>query len=99
MDFETQQLARLRTGRSAMRLVLTRALHRLLFLGTTLVVWAGHRPVFRASGIGFGRFWRSCWREFGSDLAAMDPRSLSIPRTAAAGKDWRGAALPARGAS
>ena len=98
VDFQTQQLARLRAGRSALRLAVTRALQRLLFFGTTLVVWAGHRSVFRANGAGFARFWRSCWTEFGSDLAAMDPRMVS-PDAVPAWEDRGCAASPAGGAS
>jgi undecaprenyl diphosphate synthase len=73
VDFQTHQLARLRAGRSAALLLVTRALQRLLFLGTTLVVWLCHRPVFRRSGLGFAGFSRTCWTEFGADLAAMEP--------------------------
>src|SRR5205814_12322 len=72
---EEQRHARLRAGRRAALLRLTRALHRLLFLGTVLVVWFGHRRVFEASGIGLVRFWRSCWTELGHDLAAMEPET------------------------
>ena len=97
VDFQTQQLARLRAGRRAALLFLTRALHRLLFLGTVLVVWLGHRRVFEASGMGLVRFWRSCWTEFGRDLAAMEPETRPrgswriAPAAAPAGAGGRGA--------
>src|SRR6266478_2397500 len=103
VDFQTQQLARLRAGRHAALLLLTRALHRLLFLGTVLVVWLGHRRVFEANGMGLVRFWRSCWTEFGHDLAAMEPEtrprwSWRIATAAApAGADGRGAGSPLGG--
>jgi len=103
VDFQTQQLARLRAGRRAALRLLTRALHRLLFLGTVLVVWLAHRRVFAASRIGLARFWRSCWTEFGRDLAAMEPETRPrwswriAPAAAPAGAGGRGAGSPLGG--
>lgn len=71
--FQCQQLARLREERSAAGCWLTRALHRVLFAATMIVVGIDHRRAFRAGGAGVVGFCRAAWREFSSDLPAMTP--------------------------
>jgi hypothetical protein len=73
VEFQVQQLARLRTKRRAPGRALTRALHVLLFAATMIVVGIAHRAVFRASGWGLRGFWRAAWSEFRRDLAGMLP--------------------------
>jgi hypothetical protein len=91
VEFQTEQLRRLQRGRTAPRLWATLALHRLLFVGATLVVAWSHRRTLSRGGFGFHRFRRACRREFTSDvlgrhevLAATegDPLVLEIRRRA-----------------
>src|SRR5262249_18469329 len=59
--FQCERLAVLRRGRCRVFRALTAAVHRVLFAGTTLAVWLGHRRALRAGGFPFRRFWRSAW--------------------------------------
>jgi hypothetical protein len=64
VEFQAQQLARLRAGRSRAAAAVTRAAQRLLYAGTVLVVWLLHRPAIRRGGLTALQWWTSCWREF-----------------------------------
>jgi len=55
-------LIRCRLGRA--NRALRSLCHRALFDGTALMVWRQHRPVFRAAGWEFSRFWRTAHRCF-----------------------------------
>ena len=61
--FQCDYLAVLRETRRPLLSTLTEAVHRFLFFGTCIVVWNSHRRAIRKGGMGFGRFWKSCWRE------------------------------------
>jgi hypothetical protein len=77
VEFQTDQLSRLRSGRGPSLMMVTMALQRFLFWGTVLVVWAFHRPVIAAGGMGFRDWWRLCWLEFNDAFAGAAPgRSL-----------------------
>jgi hypothetical protein len=41
-------------------------LHKFLFFGTLLVVYANYKRVLNRGGYSFTRFWKSCWFEFSS---------------------------------
>jgi undecaprenyl diphosphate synthase len=79
VEFQCQQLARIRERRSAAGRWLTRALQRVLFAGTIVVVGIDHRRAFRAGGAGVVGFWRAAWREFAADLRAMTPAAPPPP--------------------
>ena len=64
VQFQSQQLARLRVGRGPVFRGVTMAVQQLLFLGTCIVVWIVHAPAFKAGGHGFVRFWRAAWYHF-----------------------------------
>jgi hypothetical protein len=70
--FQSERLALLRRGRSGWRLAVTRGLQGVLFAGTALVVWRGHRRALRAGGYDFPHFWRSAWREYAAVPSASD---------------------------
>ena len=61
--FQCDYLAVLRETRRPLLSTLTEAVHRFLFFGTCIVVWNSHRRAIRKGGMGFGRFWKGCWRE------------------------------------
>ncbi len=64
VQFQAEQLAKLRARRGWLGRTVTMGLQRFLFLGTTLVVWLFHRKVVRRGGLSLWGWWRSCWREF-----------------------------------
>ena len=64
VEFQAEQLGRLRARRGPMLYAATVGLQRCLFWGTCLVVWLFHRKAFRRGGYGFDRFWRDCWTAF-----------------------------------
>ena len=71
--FQSERLAILRRKRPRFALLASMLLQGLLYAGSLLVVWRGHRAALRAGGFSFGEFWKSCWREFRAALAWMDP--------------------------
>lgn len=73
--FQCERLAILRRERGGFLRALTGALHRVLFAGTTLAVWVGHRRALRAGGYTFRRFWRAAWARMGAAWRKSDPRA------------------------
>ncbi|MDB5349382.1 MAG: hypothetical protein JWN86_629 [Planctomycetota bacterium] len=71
--FQAERLAILRSGRRPETLVILRLIHRLFFAATCLVVWRGHRRVFRRGGYGFHRFLAESARCLQVALHRMDP--------------------------
>jgi hypothetical protein len=76
VEFQTEQLARIRAGRQAPGMWATRFLHRLLFYPTLMVVGLSHRMVLRRGDLSFWHFFARCHQEFVRDLAAMEPQSI-----------------------
>ncbi|MET0153487.1 MAG: ferritin-like domain-containing protein [Candidatus Binatia bacterium] len=74
VEFQTEQLAKLQQGRSALLLWATCAVHQLLFVGATLVVAWSHRSTLSRGGFSFGRFWRACLGEFRSSVLSRRPK-------------------------
>ncbi len=64
VEFQAEQLGKLRAKRNWLLSVTTNGLQRFLFWGTCLVVWTFHRRVFERSGHSFAGFWKYCWKEF-----------------------------------
>jgi hypothetical protein len=75
VQFQAEQLAKLRVGRRWLGRAATMALQRFLYSGTTLVVWLFHRKAVRRGGLSFWGWRRSCWREFDEAfvVSATDP--------------------------
>lgn len=71
VQFQAEQLARLRADRQWLGRISTRALQRLLFLGTILVVWLSHHEAMSRGGSSISDWWRLCWRRFNE--AFVDP--------------------------
>jgi hypothetical protein len=71
--FQCERLAVLHRRRPWWLRKLTMGLHRLMFAGITLAVWAGHRRALRAGGYDFGRFWRAVWCKMQFAWRAMSP--------------------------
>ncbi|MDG1893466.1 MAG: ferritin-like domain-containing protein [Fuerstiella sp.] len=64
VQFQCERLAILRSRRSPVRCYMTCAAQRFLFLGTCLVVWMKHGPVFRQAKQGFRPFWKAAWQKY-----------------------------------
>jgi len=69
VEFQAEQLAKLRARRGRLFYGVTLAAQRALFFGTCLVVWVVHGSVFRAGGQTFREFWRGAWEHFDSAFA------------------------------
>ncbi len=82
VEFQTEQLARLQHGRAAPLLWATRALHRVLFVGATLVVAGSHRATLSRGGFGLRRFWGACLGELDHGMRHRRSR-LPLPLRAA----------------
>jgi hypothetical protein len=87
VEFQAEQLARLRAGRRRPGKVATMGVQRFLFWGTTLLVGHVHRRLLRWAGMS-GREWRrECWREFNEAFAvsttfrALQPATGSVAST------------------
>jgi hypothetical protein len=72
VEFQTEQLARLRVVRSHLLGSATRFLHRLLYYPTVLTVWMSHRRVLKADGLTFATFWSHCSKELGDALTRIE---------------------------
>jgi hypothetical protein len=89
VEFQTEQLARLRTNRSMPARWAAALLHRMLFYPTAMLVAFSHHAVVRRAGLRWWSFMLHCRREFLRDLAAMNPRA----RTAAYSPESRNGAI------
>lgn len=79
--FQCERLAILRRRRGPFWLALCVAAHRVLMLGTVVVVWANHRRALTAGGFGWRRFWRSTWDHTESAFRIADPASYPAQAT------------------
>jgi hypothetical protein len=77
VEFQTEQLARIRVGRPAYGIWATRFFHRLLFYPTLIVVGLSHRMALHRGGLSLWQFFSQCHREFVRNLAAMAPTGTS----------------------
>jgi hypothetical protein len=77
--FQCERLAILHRHRPRVLRAATMAVHRVLFAGVTLAIWAGHRRALKAGGYSFWRFWRAAWKKMGQAWCAMDPRRYHWP--------------------
>jgi hypothetical protein len=84
VQFQAEQLAKLRALRGRFGQAVTMGIQRFLFLGTTLVVWYFHRSTIRRGGLSPGGWWRSCWREFRAAFGASVPDAELMPAASAA---------------
>lgn len=79
VEFQAEQLAKLRGGRSRFAKAVTMALQRFLYLGTTIVVWLFHRKVIRGGGLTLWGWRRTCWREFDDAFGDRLPTTTFEP--------------------
>jgi hypothetical protein len=79
VQFQAEQLSKLRAGRRWPAMVVTMALQRFLYFGTTLIVWLFHRRAIHRGGLSLGGWWNSCWLEFNSAFAVQAPQTLPEP--------------------
>jgi hypothetical protein len=79
VQFQAEQLAKLRLGRRLLGRTATMGLQRFLYLGTMLVVWFFHRKAIRLGGLSVLDWWRSCWREFRQAFGAPLAESGAAP--------------------
>lgn len=75
VEFQTEQLARIRTGRSMLGMWATRILHRVLFYPTLFIVGLSHRKVLRRGGLSAKTYLVRSRKMFLEALSAMEPGS------------------------
>jgi hypothetical protein len=90
VQFQAEQLAKLRVGRRWFGRAATMGLQRFLYLGTALVVWPFHRKAIGRGGLSFWGWWRSCWLEFSVAFAAVPSNEVLQPTAAGATTSRRG---------
>ncbi len=88
VQFQGEQLGKLRAPRRWLARAGAMGLQRFLFAGTVLVVWLFHRRVIHRGGLSIVGWWRGCWRAFNAAFAAPVP-SLA-PRMTGATDGRRG---------
>jgi hypothetical protein len=71
--FQAERLALIRTNHSRFRRLLTRFCEQSLFSVACLVVWHGHKNVFRISQWSFRRFWTRAHVAFERSVELRDP--------------------------
>jgi hypothetical protein len=79
--FQAERLAILRAGRGSVSVALAVAAQRMLFAGTALIVWKGHRAALAPGGFSFRRYWRECWERFGDAAEMMGPLAAAPATT------------------
>jgi hypothetical protein len=72
--FQSERLALLRRGRSWLPLMPRTLFEKILFAAACVVVWHGHRNVFRATQFSFRSFCRRAHTAFRRSLRLRDPR-------------------------
>ncbi len=76
VQFQAEQLGRLRAGRGRVLHATTMLGQRLVFLGTCAVVWVFHAQALRRGGYGLAGFWTSAWHHFNQAfLVSSDARN------------------------
>ncbi len=75
--FQYERLAILLRRRPAWLLRATLRLHRVLFGGIALAVWAGHHRALAAGSFDFRTYWRSAWMRMTYGWRRMDPARYS----------------------
>ena len=75
LRFQCERLAILHRERATWLLLMTMAMHRVLFAAITIAVWLGHRRAFQAGGYGFRQFWRTAWAKMRHAWRNMSPHA------------------------
>ncbi len=94
--FLYERLAILLRHRSPLLLRATRRLHRLLFGGIVLAVWAGHHLALRAGSFDFRTYWRSAWMRMSYAWRRMDPARYGWQTSDEAAGELNAEPVPAR---
>lgn len=76
VQFQAEQLAKLRKDRGRFGRAVTMGLQRFLYLGTTLVVWLFHRKAIRRGALSLRGWSASCWREFNEAFTSPATKGL-----------------------
>ena len=77
VEFQAEQLGKLRRGRNRPFQWFTMGIQSVLFWITCLVVWHFHKKALRLGGFNFRRFWQSCWVEF-KDAFSISKRAIYL---------------------
>ena len=76
LQFQYERLSQILAGRRTGWLWLTIAVQRVLFFGTTVAVWVGHRRALRAGGHSFRGYSRAAWKQMELHWRRMRPAAV-----------------------
>jgi hypothetical protein len=85
VQFQAEQLGKLRATRGPILYAATMLAQRLVFFGTCAVVWVFHARALRRGGYRFACFWKSAWLHF-NDAFLLSSNARSACRIAAGGR-------------
>ncbi len=80
LRFQTDNLAKLRRGRSALSMATSRWVQRALFAATLRIVWRDHHGVLKAGGLSAAKFREVAWMRFHRTLSTRAIRAAHLPR-------------------
>lgn len=83
VKYESSLLNYIRSQHPVRCRVVVKLCHRLLFLGTVLVVYREHHKVISSGGFSFLHYWHSCWKQFRVCFAPTMPHATNLPRRVA----------------
>jgi hypothetical protein len=80
LRFQQDNLARLRQGRSALGMTVTRWVQRTLFALTLRIVWRDHQDVLKAGGLSAAKFRDVAWMRYYRTVGTRAIRAVNLPR-------------------
>ncbi|MBK9316736.1 MAG: ferritin-like domain-containing protein [Acidobacteria bacterium] len=78
VEYESELLKYIRNKKPRLQKRVVEILHGILFSGTVIVVYHGHRKVLIAGGYDFNRFRQACWAEFSSCFYSKSPSQATV---------------------
>ncbi len=78
VEYESELLKFIRNKKPRLHKRVVEILHGILFSGTVIVVYHGHRKVLRAGGYDFNQFRQACWAEFSNCFYSKSPSQATV---------------------
>lgn len=78
VEYESELLKFIRNKKPRLHKRVVEILHGILFSGTVIVVYHGHRKVLIAGGYDFNQFRQACWAEFSNCLYSKSPSQATV---------------------
>ncbi len=78
VEYESELLKFIRDTKPKLHKRVVEILHGILFSGTVIVVYHGHRKVLIAGGYDFNQFRQACWAEFSNCFYSKSPSQATV---------------------